>query len=110
MKMVRIHTLSDTKLIHQIYWSVISYNDLTDTIRSTEEESTLSSKVNDLNLQLTQEQRIRLQLEETVRSLEAQITICSKPTSVIQGQTIIKQVISIFNPAWETNFYSFMKP
>lgn len=52
----------------------------------------MSSKVNDLNVQLIQEQRIRLQLEETVRSLEAQIAACSTPTTIIQGQTIIKQV------------------
>ena len=47
-----------------------------------EEESFQTGTVTDINLQLMQEQRLRLRLEERVKSLERQLSMSSTPTTI----------------------------
>jgi hypothetical protein len=81
---------------------IFSFN-LETNIRGSDEDVFVSGQVNDLNLQLIAEQRLRVGLEERLRSMEAQIhgagvgggvttttvTAASLPGG---GQTIINRV------------------
>jgi len=64
-------------------------------LRSSDEDVFVSGQLSDLNLQLIQEQRLRLGLEERVRTLEAQLataTTTTASTTPTTGSTIIKRL------------------
>ena len=69
-------------------------------LRSSDEDVFVSGQVSDLNLQLIQEQRLRLGLEERLRTMEAQLASASTTTTAAAvattastaGPTIIKRL------------------
>jgi hypothetical protein len=63
-------------------------------IRGSDEDVFASGQVSDLNLQLIQEQRLRLSLEERLRSMEAQLATAATVTT-LPGQTVIKHVTPV---------------
>jgi hypothetical protein len=63
-------------------------------IRGSDEDVFASGQVSDLNLQLIQEQRLRLSLEERLRSMEAQLATAATVTP-LPGQTVIKHVTPV---------------
>ena len=74
-------------------------------LRSSDEDVFVSGQVSDLNLQLIQEQRLRLSLEERLRSMESQLASASSTsattttTPVAAPSTIIKRLpVRIYFP------------
>jgi hypothetical protein len=68
-------------------------------LRSSDEDVYVSGQLSDLNLQLIQEQRLRLSLEERIRTMEAQLAAAptiapTAPTTATTtpAQTIIKRL------------------
>ena len=63
-------------------------------LRSSDEDVCVSGQVSDLNLQLVQEQRLRLGLEERLRTMEAQLASVSPTTTTTTTvvPTIIKRL------------------
>lgn len=63
-------------------------------LRSSDEDVFVSGQVSDLNLQLIQEQRLRLGLEERLRTMEAQLASVSPTTTTTTTvvPTIIKRL------------------
>ena len=60
-------------------------------LRSSDEDVFVSGQVSDLNLQLIQEQRLRLGLEERLRTMEAQLASVSPTTT--STTTVVPTII-----------------